>query len=90
MRNSRHGYFENNRILSIFASAKAIEWDMKYNELHRIILRNGWSLLPEKGKGSLRRYTKNGRIYTVPDHGSKEIDNAIAKKILKNLGINQE
>lgn len=35
------------------------------------------------------RYTKNGRIYTVPDHGSKEIDNEMAKKILKELGINR-
>ena len=63
--------------------------EMKYSELHRIILRNGWSLLPDKGKGSHRRYTKNGRIYTVPNHGSKEIDNEMAKKILKELGINR-
>jgi predicted RNA binding protein YcfA (HicA-like mRNA interferase family) len=60
---------------------------MKYRELHRIIKQNGWSAVPNKGKGSHIRYTKNGIIYTVPYHGSKEIDNAFAKRILNNLGI---
>ena len=44
-------------------------------------------LLPKKGKGSHARYTKDGRIYTVPFHKGKEIDNDFAKKILKDLGI---
>ncbi len=60
---------------------------MKSTELHRIITRNGWVLLPKKGKGSHTRYTKDGRIYTVPFHKGKEIDNDFAKKILKDLGI---
>ena len=63
---------------------------MKYNELHRIIRKNGWVLLPVKGKGSHKRYEKDGRIYTVPDHGSKEIDNAFAWQILKRMGIQQD
>ena len=33
------------------------------------------------------RYTKDGIIYTVPFHGSKEIDNSFAKTILKSMGI---
>ena len=60
---------------------------MKYREFHRVIQRYGWVALPKKGKGSHMRYTKDGVIYTVPYHGGKEIDNAFAKRILKDLGI---
>ena len=60
---------------------------MKYSELHRIILQNGWSPLPKKGKGSHVRFTKDGRIYTVPFHKGKEVHNDFAKKILKEMGI---
>ena len=60
---------------------------MKYTELHRIIVRNGWILLPKKGKGSHARYQKDGRIYTVPYHKGKEIGNDFANSILKELGI---
>ena len=60
---------------------------MKYTELHRIIVRNGWTLLNGKGKGSHARYEKEGRIYTVPFHKGKEIGNDFANKILKDLGI---
>ena len=60
---------------------------MKSSELHRIIANAGWTLLPKKGKGSHTRYTKDGKVYTVPFHKGKEIDNNFAKKILKDLGI---
>ena len=60
---------------------------MKITELHKIIADAGWVLLRKKGKGSHRRYTKDGKIYTVPFHKGKEIDNNFAKKILKDLGI---
>ncbi|MBR4822306.1 MAG: type II toxin-antitoxin system HicA family toxin, partial [Bacteroidales bacterium] len=50
---------------------------------------NGWAVLPKKGKGSHIRYTQNGVIYTVPYHGSKEMDNVFVKKILKEMGIEQ-
>lgn len=52
---------------------------MKQTELHKIIARNGWVLIPGNGKGSHTRYTKDGKIYTVPFHKGKEIDNDFAK-----------
>ncbi|MBQ9892409.1 MAG: type II toxin-antitoxin system HicA family toxin [Bacteroidales bacterium] len=60
---------------------------MKYSELHKIITINGWKILPGKGKGSHKRYSKDGRIYTVPFHKGKELGNDFAKRILKDLGI---
>lgn len=56
-------------------------------ELHRIILRNGWVPLPYKGKGSHVRYTKDGKVYTVPFHKGKEIGNDFARRILKTMEI---
>ena len=43
--------------------------------------------MPDKGKGSHVRYTKDGKVYTVPFHKGKEIGNDFAKKILKTMGI---
>ena len=60
---------------------------MKNAELHRIIQQAGWILIPGKGKGSHMIYEKDGKKYTVPYHGSREIDNRFAKLILKEMGI---
>ncbi len=62
---------------------------MKFSELHRIIMANGWSQIKGRGKGSHTRYMKEGKIYTVPFHKGKEIGNDFAKRILKDLGIMQ-
>jgi predicted RNA binding protein YcfA (HicA-like mRNA interferase family) len=60
---------------------------MKMTELHRIILQSGWVEIPGRGKGSHKRYKKDGKIYTVPYHKGKEIGNDFAKRLLKELGI---
>lgn len=60
---------------------------MKYTELHRIILQNGWTELPGRGKGRHKVYEKDGKRYTVPFHAGKEISNRFAKQLLKGLGI---
>lgn len=60
---------------------------MKYNELHRIIIQNGWKEIPGRGKGSHKVYEKDGKRYTVPFHAGKEINNRFAKQLLKGLGI---
>lgn len=60
---------------------------MKNAELHRIIRKAGWTVLPGKGKGSHKIYVKDGKKYTVPYHGSREIDNRFAGLILKEMGI---
>ncbi len=61
---------------------------MKYTELHRIIVRNGWRFA--YAQGSHYFYIKDG-IYSppIPYHGSKEIGEGLRKKILKEMQINQ-
>ena len=58
---------------------------MKYNELHRLILRNGWRL--DRVAGSHYVYEKEGRTYPVPNHGSKEVGKGLEKKIKKDMGL---
>lgn len=60
---------------------------MKYSELHRLIVQHGWTEVPKRGKGSHKRYVKDGRIITVPFHKGKEIGNDFAKKLLQEMGI---
>jgi mRNA interferase HicA len=58
---------------------------MKYSELHRKIIRNGWTLL--RVKGSHYIYTKNGKNYTTPYHGAKEIGEGLRKQIIKEMEL---
>ena len=58
---------------------------MKVTELHHIISRYGWILVKGQGKGSHLKYEKNG-----PFHKGKEIPNYFARKILKDLGIDEK
>ena len=63
---------------------------MKVTELHQIISRHGWVLLPGQGKGSHLKYEKDGVRYVVPFNKGKEIPNYFANRILKDLGINEK
>lgn len=58
---------------------------MKYSELHRLVLRNGW--IVKRRNGSHVIYEKEGRTYPVPDHGSKEISRPMELKIKKEMGL---
>jgi predicted RNA binding protein YcfA (HicA-like mRNA interferase family) len=63
---------------------------MKVTELHQIISRHGWSIVPGQGKGSHLKYEKDGVRYVVPFHKGKEIPKNFANRILKDLGINEK
>jgi len=58
---------------------------MKYNELHRLILRNGWRILRQSGSHII--YERGGRTYPAPYHGSKEIARPLELKIKKEMRL---
>lgn len=58
---------------------------MKYSEFHRTIRKNGWKYL--KSEGSHYMYEKDGKVYPVPFHGSKEIGEGLRKKIIKQMRL---
>lgn len=60
---------------------------MKFNELVRLLEREGFKLIKEKG--SIRYYGKPGfeRLIRVDYHGSKEVPTGTCHAILKAAGI---
>ena len=58
---------------------------MKSNELHRLIQNQGWRIKRQTGSHVI--YEKDGKIYPVPSHGSKEVHTGIEKKIKREMGI---
>ena len=62
---------------------------MKFSELVRLLEKNGFHLLKEKG--SIRYYTKPGheKLIRVDFHGAKEIPTGTCHAILKAAGIKE-
>ena len=62
---------------------------MRFSELVRLLERNGFTLLKEKG--SIRYYSKPGhdRLVRVDYHGSKEVPTGTCHAILKAAGIGE-
>jgi predicted RNA binding protein YcfA (HicA-like mRNA interferase family) len=58
-----------------------------FNELVRLLERNGFKIV--KQKGSIRYYAKEGwdRLIRVDYHGSKEVPTGTCHAILKAAGI---
>lgn len=58
---------------------------MKSNELHRLIQAQVWRIKRQTGSHVI--YEKDGRVYPVPSHGSKEVHKGIEKKIKREMGL---
>ena len=58
---------------------------MKSNELHRLIQSQGWKIKRQSGSHVI--YEKDGKIYPVPLHGSKEVHTGIEMKIKREMGL---
>lgn len=58
---------------------------MKNSEFHKLVKKNGWSLV--KAEGSHYIYEKNGKRYSVPFHGGKELGKGLEKKMKKEMGL---
>lgn len=60
---------------------------MKCSELFRILQRDGWYPISQKGSHvKLKHDTKSGTII-FPNHGSQEVGKGLEKKILKETSI---
>jgi mRNA interferase HicA len=58
---------------------------MKYNEFHRLILRNGWKAIRQKGSHVI--YEKDDQTETVANHGSKEMPEGLRLTLIKRMGL---
>lgn len=60
---------------------------MKCSQLFRLITKNGWYVVSQKGSHvKMRHATKKGTII-FPNHGSQEMGKGLEQKILKDAGI---
>ena len=60
---------------------------MKSSELLRILKRDGWYVISQKGSHLKMVHNKKGEILLVPNHGAKEVGKGLERKILKTAGI---
>jgi predicted RNA binding protein YcfA (HicA-like mRNA interferase family) len=60
---------------------------MKFSELVRLLERNGFELLKEKG--SIKYYTKSGvdKLIRIDYHGAREVPTGTCEAILKAAGL---
>lgn len=59
----------------------------KYNELFRILKKDGWYFVRQKGSHVIMKHPhKTGRLI-VPYHGTREVKRGILKSILKQAQI---
>lgn len=62
---------------------------MKCSQLHRILTKDGWYAVSQKGSHlKMKNETKKGTII-FPNHGSQEMGKGWKKNILKDAGINK-
>ena len=63
---------------------------MKFSELVRLLERNGFELIREKG--SIRYYDKPGvdKLIRIDYHGSREVPTGTCDAILKAAGLKQK
>jgi predicted RNA binding protein YcfA (HicA-like mRNA interferase family) len=63
---------------------------MKFSELVRLLEKNGFELIKEKG--SVRYYGKEGlnKLIRVDYHGSREIPTGTCEAILKAAGLKEK
>jgi len=60
---------------------------MKCSELYRILLKDGWHPVTQKGSHVKMKHLKKKGIIIFPNHGSQEIGKGLENKILKDAGI---
>ncbi len=60
---------------------------MKCSELYRILTRDGWYPISQKGSHVKLKHDIKQGIIIFPQHGSQEVGKGLERKILKDAGI---
>ncbi|HKK81410.1 MAG TPA: type II toxin-antitoxin system HicA family toxin [Prolixibacteraceae bacterium] len=60
---------------------------MKSSELYKLLIKNGWYPISQKGSHvKMRHDIKEGTII-YPNHGSQEVGKGLEQKLLKDAGL---
>jgi len=63
---------------------------MKCSELYKILTKDGWYLVSQKGSHVKLKHDKKPGIIIFPNHGSQEVGKGLERKILKDAGVKLE
>ena len=60
---------------------------MKCSELYRLLIKEGWYPISQKGSHVKMKHDKRKGTIIFPNHGSQEVGKGLEKKIMKMAGI---
>lgn len=60
---------------------------MKYNELFKLLKKDGWFEVRKKGSHVIMRHPSKEEQLTVPYHAGKEVKKGLLRALLKQAGI---
>jgi predicted RNA binding protein YcfA (HicA-like mRNA interferase family) len=60
---------------------------MKVNEMIRLIEKDGWQFVRQRGSHRIYRHFKKQGTLIIPDHGSKELKKGTEMSIRRMAGI---
>ena len=60
---------------------------MKCSELYRILIKNEWYPISQRGSHIKLKHNKKPGLIIFPNHGSQEIGKGLEKKICKDAGL---
>jgi len=60
---------------------------MKYNDLFRLLKKDGWFVVRQKGSHVIMQHPKKSEQLTVPYHAGKEVKKGLLTAILKQANI---
>ena len=67
---------------------KYITFEMvKYNELYRVLKRNGWYKIRQRGSHIIMQHREKEGKLSIPYHAGKEVKKGLLRYILKQAGI---
>lgn len=63
---------------------------LKYSELYRILIKDGWYPVSQKGSHVKLKHNEKPGTIIFPNHGSQEAGKELEKKILRDAGLKLE
>jgi len=63
---------------------------MKCSELYKILTKDGWYPISQKGSHVKLKHNKKPGMIIFPNHGSQEVGKGLERKILKDAGLKLE
>jgi len=60
---------------------------MKCSELFRLLKKDGWYPISQKGSHVKMKHDQKEGIIIFPNHGSQEVGKGLEKKMMKDAGI---